>query len=340
MAVLSKQPLVSFVVPTLNSELVLFNCLKSIISQKFDQKKIEIVVCDGGSIDSTPKIAKSFNSKIFFNPLKTAESGKALGIKNATGKYVVLIDSDNILPTPNWLKKMLLPFNNPAIIGAEPWNYTYRRSGGFIERYSALTGANDPYSLVIGNYDRKSILHTNWNGLDIPVVDRRCYQSFALRQPLPSIGANGTVYRKNIIKKYLQSSYLIDVDLPILISQKPNDYLFAKVKCGIIHTYCESSISKFAKKQNRRVIDLYTYQNLRPRLFIKSQLIKNIKFGLYVISIFPMVFDTIRGFIKKPDPAWFFHPLACIITLYIYTINTIKYKIGILKPLNRQQWHQ
>jgi hypothetical protein len=53
-----------------------------------------------------------------------------------------------------------------------------------------------------------------------------------------------------------------------------------------------------------------------------------------------MLIDTIKGYFKKPDPAWFFHPLACLITLYTYGLVTIKYKIGILKPLNRTQWQQ
>lgn len=116
--------------------------------------------------------------------------------------------------------------------------------------------------------------------------------------------------------------------------------MFAKVKVGIIHSYCESSISKFYKKQLRRAVDLYTYQDKRSYPLTKNHLNSSILFSLYVITIIPVIFDMIKGFLKKPDLAWFFHPVACVITLYTYGIQTIKYKLGLLKPIDRKQWHQ
>lgn len=335
-----KQPKVSIIIPTLNSAKVIANCLQSISNQSY--KNIEIIIVDGGSTDNTISIAKNYKSKIILNKLVTAESAKAIGLKKSTGKFIALIDSDNILPEANWLVNMLLPFNDPQVIGAEPWSYTYRKKGGFIERYSALTGVNDPYALIANNYDRKNYLRSNWNGLNIKVIDYPKYQTFTLirGKKIPSIGANGTLYNREAISQYFHSDYLIDVDLLNTLVNQINQLKFAKVKCGIIHTYCESSIIKFINKQNRRVVDLYNFQSLRPRLLISSQLSQNIVFGLYVILIFPMVIDTFRGFFKKPDVAWFFHPFACIITLYVYGINTLKYKIGILKPLNRKSWQQ
>ena len=340
MAASSKPVLVSIVIPTLNSETVLTDCLNSIKLQKFDQSAIQIIICDGGSSDKTLVIAKSFNCQILNNKLKTAESGKALGIKKAIGKYIALIDSDNILPDNDWLNIMLSPFIDESIIGSEPWAYTYRPTGGFIERYSALTGVNDPYALIANNYDRINHLRTGWNGLSIHIDDNRYYQSFSINQRLPTIGANGTIYRKNIIDKYFNSSYLIDIDILNYIASKSSGYHFAKVKCDIVHSYCESSISKFIKKQNRRAVDLYVFQSSRPKSNIANHTIGSIKFTLYVILIFPMLIDTLVGVAKKPDPAWLFHPIASIITLYVYAISTIKYKLGLLKPINRQTWSQ
>ena len=341
MAAFSKNSLVTFIIPTLNSGRVLDPCLRSIRNQKYDRKKITILILDGGSTDDTLKIAKSYHCHIFHNPLKTSESGKALGIKKSTGEFIALIDSDNILPSTDWLNTMLLPFKVPSVIGSEPWEYTYRPQGGFIERYSSLTGVNDPYALIANIYDRRNLLRLNWNGLHLPVIDHRYYQSFRLtnNMSLPSIGANGTIYRQSFLKDF-SSDYLIDVDIVSKFLSTSNCLIFAKVKCGIIHSYCESSILKFIKKQNRRVVDLFIYQSKRPGNLIRSHFIGNLKFVFYVILIFPMLFDTLKGFIKKPDPAWLFHPLACVITLYIYGVVTIIYKLGLLKPINRQQWQQ
>jgi glycosyltransferase involved in cell wall biosynthesis len=342
MPALSKTLTVSVVIPTLNSGNVLAICLKSIRSQKFNQSKIEIIIADGGSTDDTLTIAKKYKCKTINNPLKTAESGKAVGIKHATNQFVALIDSDNILPNQYWLSKMLLPFSDETIIGSEPWEYTYRLHGGFVERYSALTGVNDPYALVANNYDRKNYLRNTWNGLNIKVKNYKNFQTFSLSKndKIPSIGANGTIYRKSIIDKYFTGDYLIDVDFITEILSKSTTISFAKVKCSIVHTYCESSIFKFIKKQNRRVVDIYIYQNIRPLALVKSHLWGNIKFTLYVILAIPMLWDTLVGFVKKPDIAWFFHPLACVLTLMIYTKNTIYFKLGFLKPINRKLWSQ
>lgn len=335
-------PKVSILIPTLNSESVLEYCLTSIKKQKYEN--YEIIIIDNGSTDNTINIAKKYTKYIYFNTTKSAEASKAFGIKKTTGKYIVLIDSDNILPNKNWLSRMIEPLEkNINSLGSEPWEYTYRQNAGIIERYSALTGVNDPYTLVAKNYDRKSYLNDNWTGLNIKINDFNNYQeaTFYPNNLIPTIGANGTILRTSVIKKYFTGKYFFDIDLLELIQNKTKKpIIFTKVKISIIHSFCESSIIKFIKKQNRRATDLYIFKNLRKYSLTKSNTLQSLKFILYVILIIPMLIDTIRGYIKKPDFAWFIHPILCIITLTIYSINTIKYKLGILKPINRQKWSQ
>lgn len=334
--------IISFIIPTLNAASVLETCLKSIKKQNL--KKYEIVIIDGGSTDNTLKIAKKYHAKIFKNPLKTAEAGKAVGVKKATGKYIALIDSDNILPTKNWLQKNInILKNNSQLIGTEPIKFTYRPKGGFIERYSALTGVNDPYAFVSGVYDRKNFINYKWTGLKIDQIDKNQYLQIILKpnRPIPTIGANGTIFKADFLKDNLKSNYLFDIDILVdYLNKNKKPIYFAKVKQGIIHTFCESSIKKFIRKQNRRITDYFFYQNLRQFNWNQTNKSGILKFIFYTILIIPMLFDTFRGFFHKPDSAWFFHPLACFITLYLYVINTLKNKIGLLKQLNRQNWQQ
>jgi len=232
---------------------------------------------------------------------------------------------------------MLLPFKDPQIIGTEPISFTYRKNSGYIERYSALLGANDPFAYVNGNYDRYSYLSNKWTNLKIETVDKKSYLKLKIVDCrfLPTIGANGTIFRKDFLNKFFKGDYLFDIDL---LAMAPKPLYFAKVKTGIIHTYCESSLSKFIKKQQRRLIDYYTYRD--QRLYQWDSQSHILGFTLYSLLIFPSLFDSFRGFIKKADPAWFFHPLACFLTWWIYFIVTLKYKLGLLKPLNRNQWQQ
>jgi len=77
-------------------------CLESIKKQDYPKNKIEIIISDGGSTDRTLEITRKYIQKIFPNPLKTGEAGKAAGIKHATGEIIALIDSDNILPSNSY----------------------------------------------------------------------------------------------------------------------------------------------------------------------------------------------------------------------------------------------
>ena len=336
--------IISFVIPTLNADSVLETCLKSIKKQSLSPKNYEIIIADGGSTDNTLKIAKKYHAKIVKNPLKTAEAGKAIGVKNASGKYIALIDSDNILPTKNWLRTNInILEKDQTLIGTEPLFFTYRPKAGFIERYSALTGVNDPYAFVSGVYDRQNYINFKWTGLKIDQEDKKQYLKIELKPNsiIPTIGANGTIFRSNFLKNNLNSDYLFDIDIIAnCLHKNQKSIYFAKVKQGIIHTFCESSIKKFIRKQKRRLIDYYSYNKLRQFNWDETNKSGILKFILYTILIIPMLFDTIRGFVHKPDIAWFFHPVACCITLFIYSTTFIKNKLGILKSINRENWKQ
>lgn len=335
---------ISFVIPTLNAKKNLIECINSIKTQNYPKNKIEIIISDGGSIDKTQIIAKKYGCKIVFNKLKTAEAGKAVGLKHATGKYLALIDSDNILPNKNWINQMLQPMETDEnIIGSEPISFTYRKKSGYIERYSSLIGANDPYAFVTGVYDRKNHINGNWTGLKIPQEKHSNYIKVTLEpnKTIPTIGANGTIFRTIFLQQNVHQDYLFDIDiLTQYINQNKKNLYFAKVDTSIIHTYCENSLSKFIRKQKRRIIDYFSYKTLRQYNWEIKGSKNNIKFILYSGLIVPALFDSLRGYLKKPDMAWLFHPVACQITLYIYIISTLKNKLGLLKPINRNKWHQ
>lgn len=326
---------VSIIIPTLNSEKVILKCLKSIQLQSY--KKYEILIVDGGSTDKTLQIARRFGCRIINNPLKTAEAAKALGLIKSKGAFIALIDSDNILPDKYWLHDMMLPFSDLKIVGSEPLKFTYRKNSGFIERYSALLGANDPYAYINGNYDRYSTLSKKWTNLKLETIDETKYLKIKIddNQYIPTIGANGTIFRKVFLTSFFKGNYLFDIDI-LAIAPKP--LYFAKVKISIIHSFCESSISKFLKKQQRRLNDYYQYKDLRQYHWTNSS--KTVYFTLYSLLIFPALIDSIRGYIHRSDIAWFFHPLACYLTWWIYVIVTIEYKLNVLKPVNRRSWQQ
>jgi len=94
--------LISVVITTRNEEKNIEECSQSIKSQNLnvsllssdsDALEIEIIVVDNNSTDSTKKIAKKYTNKIFnYGPERSAQ--RNLGIKKASGKYVLYLDAD------------------------------------------------------------------------------------------------------------------------------------------------------------------------------------------------------------------------------------------------------
>ena len=336
-------PKVSILIPTLNSGLVLDECLKSIVDQDYPDGKIEIIVGDGGSTDKTLDIAGKYNTKIVQNPLKTAESGKMIALRNATGDFCVLVDSDNRLPDKNWLNEMIAPLlSHSEAVGSEPWEYTWRKEDGFITRYCALMGMNDPVVYFFGNYDRMNLLTGKWTET---LHEEKDFEKYLLvkfdKRGIPTIGANGTVFRTKFLKDTVEGDYLFDIDVLASYIEMNGSVDFIKVKNGIIHTYCESDILKFAKKQNRRIKDFLYHRAIGDRKYDwgYSRLGGLLKFILSGVTVFPLIYQAVKGYTKKKDTAWFFHPLACEITLLEYGLGTIS---GFFKKaeVSREGWKQ
>ena len=95
----------SIIIPTLNSHKTLSKCIKSVISQTYTNW--EIIIVDASENDRCARICKKFDlkEKLIFNKSfkkKGLAYDRLIGIKNARGKYVSFLDSDDI-----WLKNKL-----------------------------------------------------------------------------------------------------------------------------------------------------------------------------------------------------------------------------------------
>lgn len=88
--------IVSVVIPTYNRKEKVIEAIKSAIEQKFNH--MEIIVVDDGSTDGTSEFLKSLNLpiKLITKPNGGVSSARNEGIKNAKGKYVAFLDSDDL----------------------------------------------------------------------------------------------------------------------------------------------------------------------------------------------------------------------------------------------------
>jgi glycosyltransferase involved in cell wall biosynthesis len=332
---MNNPPSISIVIPTLNCEKLLKQCLESIENQDYPKNKIEIIIADGGSKDNTLKTARKYTRKIFSNPLKTAEAGKAVGVKKAKNDLIAFIDSDNILPEKDWLKKMVKPFEDDEIVGSEPLYYTYRKTDPITTRYFALLGMSDPLCLFIGNYDRYCYITGKWTEMQVKQQDKGEYLKIELNEKqIPTIGANGFIIRRKLIKNF-KGDYLFDIDL-VYNFVKNGENKFAKVKTGIIHLF-STRFSTFFKKQNRRIKDYLYYSKLKKRDYNWNSKRKTIVFAFSTLLILPIVYQAFKGYKVRKDSAWALHFPACFITLIIYSLNIIT-NFFKSKPMTREEW--
>ncbi len=340
-------PTISVCIATLNAEAVLSECLERLFEQDYPKENIELLVGDGGSTDKTKEIVEKYGGKVYFNKLKTAESGKAVVVREAKNDLILILDSDNFLPDNNWLRKMVKPFEDNSIKLSEPIKYTWRKEGGYVERYSALTGVNDPVCLFLGNYDRWNYLTKKWTAVPHQEENLDGYFKITLnKNGISTIGANGTIFRRAFLQEVDFGDYLFDIDMIAKEISEKGEIKIAKVKVGIIHTFCESDAMKFIRKQQRRIKDYTFHKKNKSRAFDwdKFELggessMGLVKFILYTALIFPLIGQSLIGFSRKKDWAWFFHIPACWITLVVYTYGKF---IGIFtqKEMSRDNWKQ
>ncbi len=95
-----KEELVSVIIPFYNNEDETINAIESVLNQTY--KKIEIILIDDCSTKSIEKLKKYIKGKeqihYYLNNKNTGPAGaRNLGLKKCTGKYISLLDSDDIL---------------------------------------------------------------------------------------------------------------------------------------------------------------------------------------------------------------------------------------------------
>lgn len=100
---------ISVVIPTLNEEDNLPNCLKRLSGQLIDGD--EVIVVDGGSEDGTVELANRFGCDVYIAEGSGIGMAREIGTDKATNEVIAQTDAD-ALPPDGWVDRIRYHFSN------------------------------------------------------------------------------------------------------------------------------------------------------------------------------------------------------------------------------------
>lgn len=317
-------PSVTIVIATYNSSRTLSLCLERVAAQTYPKEKVDIVIADGGSTDSTREVARRFGAKVVAvnRNKQNAEYNKGVGLSHARGDIVLFLDHDNIMPHARWLRDLVGPFlKEPGIVAVEPIRFHYDRSMTLLDRYFALTGGSDPIVYYLGKNSHLSWAATSYNLAGSATDKGKYYLVRFTKENLPALGGNGAAFRRKLLADHALADpdHFIHTDVVYdLVAGGFGDYAF--IKDSIIHL-TNNRLVPFLKRR-KAFIDQYQFRNRDIRRYLvydpKTDTGKLLRVLVICLTLVVPFADAIRGYRAVPDPAWFLHPVLAFAYTIIY----------------------
>ena len=107
-------PKFSIIIPVYNVEKYIGKCLDSIMNQTY--KDYEVIIVNDGTKDHSMEIVKDYDVKVINQKNQGLSAARNRGVKEATGDYILFIDSDDYIEK-DLLKELNKSLkNNPDLV--------------------------------------------------------------------------------------------------------------------------------------------------------------------------------------------------------------------------------
>lgn len=105
--IMKEHPLISIIVPVYNTAPWLDSCIQSILSQSLSD--YELLLIDDGSTDGCGRICDSYAARdpriyVIHQEHRGQSSARNVGLDICNGEYITMVDSDDVLLSPDYLK--------------------------------------------------------------------------------------------------------------------------------------------------------------------------------------------------------------------------------------------
>ena len=208
----------SVIIPVYNVEKYIDRCLKSIISQNYDD--LEIIVVDNGSTDSSGSICDIYanehsNISVYHIENHGVGSARNFGLSKAKGEFIYFVDSDDYL-----VGNLFAEFEDKLVLDLDLAVFSYYNSFEEDLTEKQRTEKSLPFK---GNYEKdgfikifkelflSDMLYTVWNKIyrrEFLLENNLSFEQYELGE---DVRFNLDIYRK-VNKIYLsQDSYYVYV---------------------------------------------------------------------------------------------------------------------------------
>jgi glycosyltransferase involved in cell wall biosynthesis len=287
--------------PTLNAGALLDNCLASIARQTWPQNRLEIILADAHSTDSTREIARKYGALVVDDDGKNMEEGKRLALQHANGEFIVFVDADNEITHTDYIELAVKALAaNPQALGVESYYLPSPKMSSFCAYITHLLHISDPIAWLM-SVNPKLIAREG-------EVERWSLPGDSLSYPL---GANGFVFRRADLQSVKADEKFQDTHVALFLMKKgKREWL--RIRGRGVHHYYIQTLWRFVQKRRRATVHFLRVQEEMPVNWMKERPPVPLWLAaVYCVTFIGPLWHTVRGIIRDRDVRWLWHLPAC-----------------------------
>jgi glycosyltransferase involved in cell wall biosynthesis len=308
------EPSFTFVLPALNAAGPLFErALASIRAQDYPQERVEILVADGGSTDSTRADAERHGARVIENPNRLAEWGVKEGMLQASGDIVVVFAADNELVGSRWLADVGGLFTEDDRLAAVYGRLVSGEDDPALNKYVALI-QSEPLNWFLNRNLEAYLAHAPTDG--------RGFATFEVEPTRPLVwGANGLAVRREwALPIWSRAGYVADVDAfhrmvatghaRVAYTSRPYVFHHQVATLGDYRRkWRRNAVQHLVEQAGDRDLDWVMVPGFRRRALM---------WGVYsVVPVFSTA-DAVRRAVRDRSAYWLFHPAVTFLQALTY----------------------
>lgn len=312
------------IIPTLNEERRLSQCLDSIFAQDIPHgTRLTVTVVDAGSTDDTLAIAAAAGVPVLDNSLlKDPEAAKMIGLRSAKGDFLLFMDADMSCATPGTLYRLLDRLLSDDTLAGAFGRYEPRVGDVAINRALSMNPMQcDPfYQAFVPDLPLDSgLLKFDKRGVCVPPIAGTCmFRTKYIRASAP------------YVDRYF------DVDTPVHLAVAGFNKFYYERGATFYHGHI-STISELVGKRlrnldNGRGNGLFTEQRV-PRVFRwiaieRFGFLTTVLRAIAALTGFPLVPRAILKMKRYNDTAALLEPCLGVVVGWTVLWGTVRSKRG------------